>query len=54
MGGMGYGNIVPMANGEWLASCIVLTMGASLYRSYYADFADFVYNKNKITMRNHV
>ena len=50
MGGMGFGNIVPQANGEWFASSVVLTMGASVYKGYYADFANYVYSKNKKSM----
>jgi len=31
MSGMGWGNIVPTANAEWFASCIVFTLGCTLY-----------------------
>jgi uncharacterized membrane protein YjjP (DUF1212 family) len=37
MSGMGFGNILPMSNGEWASSCIIFTMGCSIYLKFYSD-----------------
>jgi hypothetical protein len=54
MGGMGFGNIVPIANAEYLSACLVFTIGNSIYHNYFADFANDISINNKKYMQNHL
>lgn len=42
MSGMGFGNIVPLSNGEWFSACFIFTIGCSVYLRYFADFTTSV------------
>ena len=53
MGGMGFGNIVPIANAEYLAACIVFTIGCSIYHTYYADLTADIFRHNDKFMENY-
>ena len=46
MSGMGFGNVVPLTNAEYFASCFIFTIGCSVYLKYYADFSVGVYSSN--------
>lgn len=39
MSGMGFGNIVPLTNFEWIVAIFIFMVGSSVYLNYYAQFA---------------
>ena len=39
MTGLGYGNIVPSTNSEWLVDSFIMITGASIYANFFANFA---------------
>ena len=43
MTGLGYGNIVPSTNAEWLVDCFIMITGASIYANFFANFAVEIY-----------
>ena len=47
MTGLGYGNIVPSTNAEWLVDCFIMITGASIYANFFAKFAVEIYKQNK-------
>jgi hypothetical protein len=53
MSGQGYGNVVPLTNKEWIASCLIFTCGYSIYFQYCADLTVAVASANAIYMENH-
>jgi hypothetical protein len=36
MSGMGFGNIVPLTNFEWIVAIFIFMVGSSIYLNYYA------------------
>lgn len=52
MTGLGYGNIVPSTNLEWLVDSFIMIMGASLYANFFAAFAVEIYKNNKSQIDN--
>jgi len=46
MAGMGYGNVVPSTNPEWICDIIVMIVGNSFFAGYFADFAVAIYEQN--------
>ncbi len=52
MTGLGYGNIVPSTNPEWLTDCFIMITGASIYANFFANFAVEIYNQNKKQIEN--
>lgn len=53
MSGMGFGNVVPVTNGEWASAIFIFAVGSSVYIRYYADFADSSTQTNIQFMENH-
>ena len=43
MTGLGYGNIVPSTNAEWLVDSFIMITGASIYANFFANFAVEIY-----------
>ena len=52
MTGLGYGNIVPSTNAEWLVDCFIMITGASIYANFFAKFAVEIYKQNKKQIDN--
>lgn len=52
MTGLGYGNIVPSTNPEWLVDCFIMITGASIYANFFANFAVEIYKQNKKQIEN--
>ena len=52
MTGLGYGNIVPSTNAEWLVDCLIMITGASIYANFFANFAVEIYKQNKTQIDN--
>ena len=52
MTGLGYGNIVPSTNAEWLTDCLIMITGASIYANFFANFAVEIYKQNKRQIDN--
>jgi len=46
MTGLGYGNLVPSTNEEWLVDCFIMITGASIYANFFANFAVEIYKQN--------
>ena len=46
MTGLGYGNIVPSTNLEYLVDCFIMIIGASIYANFFANFALEIYKQN--------
>ena len=53
MSGMGFGNVIPLTNGEWFSAVIIFAVGCSVYIRYYADFAYSATQTNIQFMENH-
>ena len=52
MTGLGYGNIVPSTNLEWLVDTFIMITGSSIYAGFFADFAVEIYNNNNLIIEN--
>jgi hypothetical protein len=52
MSGMGFGNIVPITNGEWVVAIFIFMVGSSIYLNYYAQFAFQVQQQHYREMEN--
>ena len=46
MTGLGYGNIIPRTNFEYISVLIIMIVGASIYANFFANFAVTIYNNN--------
>lgn len=52
MSGMGFGNIVPITNGEWIVAIFIFMVGSSIYLNYFAQFAIQIQQKHQKIMEN--
>lgn len=43
MGGIGFGNVVPSTDLEWVVVSVIEVLGASIYFGLYSDIAVEVY-----------
>ena len=52
MTGLGYGNVVPSTNPEWMCDVVVMIVGSSIYAGYFGQFAVAIYEQNKRQITN--
>jgi hypothetical protein len=52
MGGIGFGNVVPSTNLEWVIVSVIEVLGASIYFGLYSDIAVEVYRTNQSAIEN--
>lgn len=52
MGGIGFGNVVPSTNLEWVVVSVIEVLGASIYFGLYSDIAVEVYRSYQSVILN--
>ena len=52
MAGVGYGNVVPSTNPEWICDILVMIAGCSIYNGFFGQFAVAIYEQNKKQIMN--
>ena len=52
MGGIGFGNVVPSTDLEWIVVSVIEVLGASIYFGLYSDIAVEVYRSNQNAIEN--
>jgi hypothetical protein len=52
MNGMGYGNILPTTNLEWIVDILIMIAGCSTWGGFFADFTVELYKQNQATIDN--